>query len=110
MAEADRAAQRAIAHPVKAKDIERLVAALEHSPPTSDIEQARVALRGIFGSINVVSDEREVRLATDLRDTHRALLEGVGASANLVAGACFELYSAYPIQVPAVPASVFATR
>jgi hypothetical protein len=59
VAEADRAAQRAIAHPVKAKDIERLVvwvmdryratvAALEHSLPSSDIEQARVALREIF--------------------------------------------------------------
>ena len=28
---------------------------------------------------------------------------------KLVAGARFELYSAYPIQVPAVPASVIAT-
>ena len=28
---------------------------------------------------------------------------------KLVAGARFELYSAYPIQVPAVPASVNAT-
>jgi len=29
---------------------------------------------------------------------------------QMVAGARFELYSAYPIRVPAVPASVFATR
>jgi site-specific DNA recombinase len=101
VAEADLAAQKAIAHPVKAKDIERLVArvteryramvaALERLLPASDIEQARAALRGIFGCIKVVSDEREVRLEADLRDTHRALLEGVGASANnVVAGAGF---------------------
>ena len=104
VAEADLAAQKAIAHPVKAKDIECLVArvmerygvmvaALEHSLPASDIEQARAALRGIFGSIKVVSDEREVRLEADLRDTHRALLEGVGVSANnVVAGAGFDPY------------------
>jgi len=29
---------------------------------------------------------------------------------GLVVGGRFELYSAYPIRVPAVPASVFATR
>ena len=29
---------------------------------------------------------------------------------QMVAGGRFELYSAYPIRVPAVPASVFATR
>jgi len=31
-------------------------------------------------------------------------------TSQMVAGARFELYSAYPIRVPAVPASVFATR
>jgi hypothetical protein len=30
-------------------------------------------------------------------------------TSNVVAGGRFELYSAYPIQVPAVPASVIAT-
>jgi hypothetical protein len=53
----------------------------------------------------VVSDEREVGFAADLRDRHRALLEGVGASVNLVAGACFVLIvrrsSTSPISIAA---------
>jgi hypothetical protein len=32
-----------------------------------------------------------------------------GILANVVAGGCYELYSAYPVLVPAVPASIFAT-
>ncbi len=36
-------------------------------------------------------------------------LIGIDTS-NVVAGGRYELYSAYPIRVPAVPASVTATR
>ena len=38
-----------------------------HSLPRSDIEEARVHLRALLGAINVVSDEREIRLVADLR-------------------------------------------
>ena len=58
---------------MKPKDIERLVglvlgryramvASVELSLPVADIEEARAHLRGIFGSIKVVSDEREIRV------------------------------------------------
>jgi DNA invertase Pin-like site-specific DNA recombinase len=100
-AEAELAALTVAAHPVKAADIERLVAlvvdryramvaTLEQSLPAADIEQVRADLRALFGSITVVSDEREIRFEADLRNTHLALLKGVGGSANnVVAGACY---------------------
>jgi site-specific DNA recombinase len=103
VAEAELATLKATAHPVRAKDTERLVsqvmeryramvAALEQSLPDSDIEQARADLKRLFGSIKIVSDAREVRFEVDLRETHMSLLKGVGASANnVVAGACFGL-------------------
>ena len=70
-----------------------MVATLERALPSSDIEEARSYMRGIFGSIKVESDEREIRFVADLRDTHLALLRGVGGSANnVVAGAGFESY------------------
>ena len=87
------------AHAAKPQDIERLVAlvmeryramvaTLECSLPQADVEEARAHLRGMFGSIKVESDEREIRFVADLRDTHLALLKGVGGSANnVVAGA-----------------------
>ena len=98
-AEAGLAAMKKAAHAVKPQDIERLVAlvmeryramvaTLERSLPQADVEEARVHLRGMFGSIKVESDEREIRFVADLRDTHLALLKGVGGSANnVVAGA-----------------------
>jgi len=39
-----------------------------------------------------------------------ALFAAVAMAQNVVAGGRFELYSAYPMRVPAVLASVFATR
>jgi hypothetical protein len=38
-----------------------------------------------------------------------ALFAAVATAQNVVAGGCFELYSAYPIRVPMVLASVIAT-
>jgi site-specific DNA recombinase len=109
MAEADLTAMRAVASTVKPKDIERLVglvmeryramvASVELSLPLADVEEARAHLRGIFGSIKVVSDAREVRFEADLRDTHLALLKGVGGTANnVVAGACYRsIYQPWP--------------
>ena len=102
--EADLAALQAAAHTVRPADVDRLVAVvmqryramvatLERALPSSDIEEARSYMRGIFGSIKVESDEREIRFVADLRDTHLALLRGVGGSANnVVAGAGFESY------------------
>jgi site-specific DNA recombinase len=102
VAEANLATLQAAACPVRAKDTERLVAqvmeryrarvaALERSFPDCDIGQARADLKNLFGSIRIVSDAREVRFEADLRETHMALLKGLGASANnVVAGAGFE--------------------
>jgi len=57
------------------------------------VDMARAELRTLFGSIRVVSDEREVRLEADLRGTQATLLRAVGASANnVVAGARFGTY------------------
>lgn len=98
-AEEELATLKRVPRPVRGQDLERLVglvmeryramvASLERSLPLSDVEEARAHLRGIFGSIKVVSDEREIRFLADLRDTHLALLKGVGATAsNVVAGA-----------------------
>ena len=122
LAEAELAALKAAAHPVKTADIERLGWASDGSlphagggartlTPAADIEQARSDLRALFGSIAVVADEQEIRFEADLRETQLALLQAAGGTANnVVAGARFELYSAYPIRVLAAPASVIATR
>jgi len=110
------------ARPVRTADIVRLVGlvmeryrammeTLERALPDVHIEQARADLRALFGSIRVVGDEQEIRFEADLRATQLVLLRAAGGSANnVVAGGRFELYSAYPIRVPAVPASVFATK
>jgi site-specific DNA recombinase len=69
-----------------------LVERLETSLIETDMDMARADLRTLFGSIRVMSDEREVRFEADLRGTQAALLRAVGASANnVVAGACFGL-------------------
>ena len=52
-----------------------LVGRLETSLTETDVDRARGDLRALFGSINVVADEREVRLAADLRETRAALVE-----------------------------------
>jgi hypothetical protein len=103
-AEAELAALKVAAHPVKTADIERLVGrvmdryrtmveALERSLPEADIEQARAHLRALFGSIKVVADEKEVRFEADLRATQFALLRAAGGTANnVVAGARFDAY------------------
>ena len=45
-------------------------------------------LRALFGSINVVADEHEIRFEADLRATQLSLLRAAGGSANnVVAGA-----------------------
>jgi len=67
-----------------------LVDRLESSLAETDLDMARAELRTLFGSIRVVSDEREGRLEADLRGTQATLLRAVGAAANnVVAGACF---------------------
>jgi site-specific DNA recombinase len=100
--EAELAALKVAARPVKPAEIERLVGlvvdryrviveALERSLPEADIEQARAQLRALFGSIKVVADEQEIRFEADLRATQLALLRAAGGSANnVVAGAGFE--------------------
>jgi len=71
------------AHPVKTAHIERLVGrimhryrtmveAFERSLPEADIEQARADLRALFGSIEVVADEREIQFGADLCATRVA--------------------------------------
>src|SRR5262249_13580156 len=68
-----------------------LVDRLESSLAETDLDMARAELRTLFGSVRVVSDEREVRFEADLRGTQATLLRAVGASANnVVAGAGFE--------------------
>ena len=101
-AEAELARLRAAPQPRRPPNVERLlpqvmeryralVARLETSLLETDVETARAELRTLFGSIRVVSDEREVRFEADLRQTQAALLQAVGASANnVVAGAGFE--------------------
>ena len=101
--EGNLAAMKAAAHAVKPQDIERLVelvmeryrtmvATLERSLPSSEIEEARSYMRGMFGSIKVESDEREIRFVADLRETHLSLLRGVACPANnVVAGAGYVL-------------------
>jgi hypothetical protein len=65
-----------------------MVEALERSLPEADIEQARADLRALFGSINVVADEQEIRFEADLRATQLSPLRAAGGSANnVVAGA-----------------------
>ena len=65
----------------------KLVDDLDKWLAQTDIERARAELRALFGSINVVADEWEVRLEADLRQTQAALLQVVGAAANnVVAG------------------------
>ena len=103
-AEAELARLRAAPQPRRPPNVERLlpqvmeryralVARLETSLLETDVETARAELRTLFGSIRVVSDEREVRFEADLRQTQAALLQAVGASANnVVAGAGFEPY------------------
>jgi site-specific DNA recombinase len=103
-AEAELAALKVAACPVKTADIERLVGlilaryramveALEHSLPQADIEQARADLRALFGSITVVADEQEIRFEADLRATQLALLRAAGGSANnVVAGARYSRF------------------
>jgi len=98
-AEAELAALKAAARPVKPADIERLlglvvdryrtiVEALERSFPEADIEEARAHLRALFASIKVVAHEQEIRFEADQRGTQLALLRAAGASANnVVAGA-----------------------
>ena len=100
-AETALAAMKAATHTVKSQDIDRLVtlvmeryrtmvATLETSLPSCNIEEARAFLGGMFGSIKVESDAREIWFVADLLDTHLALLKGVGGSANnVVAGAGF---------------------
>ena len=61
-----------------------LVDLLESSLAETDVDMARAELRTLFGSIRVVSDEREVRFEADLRGTQATLLRAVGASANNV--------------------------
>jgi hypothetical protein len=69
----------------------KLVDELDKSLAETDVERARAELRALFGSINVVAGEWEVRLEADLRQTQVALLQVVGATANnVVAGAGFE--------------------
>jgi len=61
---------------------------LDKSLLETDVDRARVELRALFGSINVVADEWEVRLEADLRQTRAALVRAAGGSANnVVAGA-----------------------
>ena len=103
---------KASTHTVKSQDIERLlalvmeryrtmVATLETSLPSSDIEEARTHLRGMFGSITVESDAKEIRFVADLRETHLVLLRQVGGPANnVVAGARFGTYfRPHPVRI-----------
>jgi len=103
-AEAELARLRAAPPPPRPLNVERLlpqvveryrglVDLLESSLAETDVDMARAELRTLFGSIRVVSDEREVRLEADLRGTQATLLRAVGASANnVVAGARFGTY------------------
>lgn len=102
-AEAQLARLRAAPEPRRPPNVERLlpqvaercralVERAERSLAETDVDMARAELRSLFGSIRVVSDEREVRFEADLRETQTALLRAVGASANnVVAGACYGL-------------------
>jgi len=78
-----------------------MVATLETSLPSSDIEEARTHLRGMFRSITVESDAKEIRFVADLRETHLVLLRQVGGPANnVVAGARFGTYfRPHPVRI-----------
>jgi HAMP domain-containing protein len=67
----------------------KLVDGLDKSLTETDVGRARAELRALFGSINVVADEWEVRLEAGLRQTQAPLLQVVGATTtanNVVAG------------------------
>lgn len=70
--------------PPLAKRYRALADQLGRSLTETDVDTARAELRTLFGSIRVVSDEREVRFEVDLRETHVALLRAVDPSANNV--------------------------
>jgi multidrug efflux pump subunit AcrA (membrane-fusion protein) len=99
-AEAELARLKAVSAPTApASNVERmipqvadryraLVDTLEKSLAETDVDRARAELRALFGSINVVADEWEVRFEADLHRVRAALEQAAGRSANnVVAGA-----------------------
>jgi len=75
------------------------------------VHKARTALRQIVGNeIPVVPHESGKHLVAKIGLDTEALMASGASEIFVVAGGRFELYSAYPIRVPAVSASVFATR
>src|SRR2546427_542042 len=69
----------------------------------------------VIASACPLAPSRECHLLLQLscftrRNSSLRASDAGGSRNKLVAGGRFELYSAYSIRVPAVPASVFATR
>jgi len=70
------------------------------------VARIRVVLRQLLGGpVRLERGKKPGSLFAVFSLLRQALLEG---RTSVVAGARFELYSAYPIRVPAVPASVIA--
>ena len=90
---------------------ERIASEAER-PLLVDVERARESLRGFIGDVRMIPCEKHELIAEARIDGAALLRKCLNSKGNrsVVAGGRFELYSAYPIRVPAVPASVFATR
>ena len=71
----------------------------------SNVEGARAALRSLLGTISVFEDAGKLygRLGVDPMPLYR---RNPAVFGGMVAGGCFDLYSDFPVLVPAVLASI----
>jgi site-specific DNA recombinase len=89
---------------------QRLVANVE-AELGRDVHKARTALRQIVGNeIPVLPHESGKHLVARIGLDTEALMASGASEIFVVAGGCFELYSVYPLRIPAVSASVGATK